>query len=369
MLVIVALTLTLIIFSDGVKSSRESQRRIDEESNNFSNCDVENLKRGQWVRGAEKHCGTAAIYPHPLLEGATFPVDPNLPKPWPFSDWCWKPHECNLEKFSIKRFCEKLRGRSILVVGDSIQHQFYDSLFMQLDTPGQPMEQWYTENILDNPKSGSICENMGGGRLHYVRCDQVSVTNVVPWNTVQQRGSKRVTNRDWKHVAHVFDFIVLSKGPHYVPVGESEADSRRTASWLKNLVEKQKKENNRNVYVFYRTAPTGSPHCSVDSKPNTTLLLTEPEWLPVSSPQDIATYKHDYHWDTFPHVNKVTVDIFKEALPEGHFFPLHVAEMSVLRPDAHRCYQRGEMCDELHYFLPSVVDDWVHSFFHFLPEN
>jgi len=331
-------------------------------------CKPEDIKKGQWIQGAH-HCGTAAIYSHPLTEGAVSPVDPKLPKPWPFSDWCWKPYQCKMQKFSVEKFCQKLNGRSILVVGDSIQHQFYDSLYMQLETPGQPMEQWYTQNILGDPNSGSICAGKGGGRLHYIRSDHFAINNVVPWNAVQQHGAHRVTNRDWKKVAHVFDLIVLGKGPHYVPLSQSQQDSQQTADWLKNFIETRKKENNRNLYIFYRTAPTGNAHCSVDSKPNTTLLLDEPDWLPVTTPQDIALYKGDFHWDTFPAVNKIALEALNATLPSGHFIPLHVAEMSVLRPDAHRCYQRNEVCDELHYFLPSVVDNWIHAFYHFLPEK
>lgn len=334
----------------------------------FQPCHAEDMKYGRWVKGAH-YCGLAAMYHHPLTEAFTTSPRKGIP---PYADWCWQPHHCMMDKFSVDDFCAKLNGRSILVVGDSLQHQFYDALFMQLETPDQPMHQWYHQEILNNPQSGSICKGKGGGRLHYLRNDHFSVNNVMRWNR-KQSGDQRITARDWKEVAHVFDFIILNKGAHYATLSESERVTRESGAWLQTFLDRQWKEHQKKVTIFYRTTPPGSPHCQYDSPVNTTLLLTVPEWFPTidrNNVEDVNKYFHQYNWDSFPVVNNLTLSVLQEYLPKEQLIPLHVAEMTSLRPDTHRCYEPNKPCDdELHYFLPSVVDTWVHTFYHLMPPN
>lgn len=326
-------------------------------------CTEEYFRYGQWHRGAHI-CGLVKQYEDAnIVDGNN--VVPDDGREYIAGDYCWKPYGCQAEKFSRESFCKKLEGRKILIVGDSIQHQLYVSLHKLVNASFPAMDQWYSYP-LDDPNLGQICEDLGGGRLYYLRNDQLSVEgNLSPWNLVQSM--PRVTNRKWSSVAPHVDILILNKGAHYRSEDISTKMTRATAKFLQKYL-----KDNQRRHVFYRTTQQGAPHCSNTSVANTTLLLTEPTWLMGlndSSPDDIDLYSTKYNWDKFPLINHKTVNILRSNLPADQFSVMHVAEMSALRPDGHRCPVAGQECDELHYYLPSVVDSWVYVFFNLLQPN
>eukprot|EP01031_Cornospumella_fuschlensis_P034244 gene34244-41451_t len=146
-------------------------------------CLPEQFKFGQWVRGA-KACGLLTEYVIPLEEIAMV-LKPPPNKPFnEFADWCWQPYNCKVKPFNVDEFCHRLAGRRMLVVGDSTQHEFYVAIHMQLQLRYQPPTQWVVDDLAnDNAPSGKICEGKGGGRLEYIRNDQIAVSDVVPWNS------------------------------------------------------------------------------------------------------------------------------------------------------------------------------------------
>lgn len=335
------------------------------------NCSAEYFRYGQWVHGAHQ-CGLAARYYHSLHD----PLQ-RAPRDSQSGNWCWQAHGCRAEAFSIRRFCEKLNGRRILIVGDSVQHQFYVALFKQLNLRGNPLEQWYVNAVHKPDSSGHVCHKMGGGRLEYMRNDQISVgdANTVRWNLILPE--KPVTNRNWAAVIDHFDILVLNKGAHYLPKNVSTAMTADTIKVLQSFLQQDPSPTKRRRHVFYRTTPQGSPHCSASSQVNTSLLLTEPYWLPglrSNHSRDVQRYVLEYNWDKFPQMNNVTVSLMTSGLPKEQFTVLHVAEMTSLRADGHRCPvqssaggdSNSQGCDELHYYLPSVVDSWVYVFFNLL---
>ncbi|RYH31338.1 hypothetical protein EON65_02845 [archaeon] len=330
-------------------------------------CAPEQFKYGQWIRGISA-CGLSAQYDFGLVESIMVHPPPEHQTFNHFADWCWQPHNCKVRPFSVDEFCHRLAGRRMLVVGDSTQHEFYVGIHMQLHVPYQPPTQWVVDDLInDNSRLGKICDGKGGGRLEYIRNDQISMSDVVPWNLPAFFNGVRVISRDWKVVAPHFDILVLNKGTHYLPDGVSKAQTRETAAFLRQFLAEDPKR-----HVFFRTTPPGHPHCSNLSRANETLLLSEPTWMPPLTEAEHKLFVDTFNYDKFPHMNEETVRILLEMLPPRQFTVLYVAEMSVLRPDGHRCFMNGqgkEECDWIHHYMPSVVDSWVHVLFNLLPTH
>jgi hypothetical protein len=234
------------------------------------------------------------------------------------------------------------------MVGDSIQHQFYVATMMQLEEVDSGLTQKDSQMTMKNASSGAICAGLGGGRLVFIRNDQIAIRQEV-YNTVDNMNP-------WAVYAKNFDVLILNKGAHYVPYKTSTADTIATAMFLKRLTKEYP-----NIKIFYRTSSPGHPESSLyGSKAITTPLLTEPSsWLNITSFSQYQRYVLKYHWDSFATMNDVTISILHTFTDKTKFSVLHVAEMTLLRPDGHRCAATGLCEDELHYYLPSVIDNWV----------
>lgn len=311
-------------------------------------CSAQDYRYGQWIPGAAQ-CGIKAQYDHPLTEKCTFRGSQKLTSPHHYADWCWKPFGCLNEPFSVKDFCRKLSGRGILIVGDSIQHQFYDALFMQLGTPGQPLGQWTLEPDIHKNTSGLICDGQGGGRLVYLRNDQIAVTDTTP---LYARARKDVYRADWAAIAPMFGIIILNKGAHYIPNDALyKAETRTTANWLLKSIDFNRTQ------VFFRDTPQGHPNATQTTVAINDTLLVAPDWIK----------EEHYEWSTFPRRNREAIEVFESIL--GPFVTiLYVAHMTFNRPDGHRHDVCSDSLDNLHYLLPSVVDSWIQPLFNLMTE-
>jgi hypothetical protein len=354
------------------------------------NCTATDFKYGRWIPGVKENCGLAAIYKNDMHRYASDFLPPVEIKPYPFSDWCFIPHNCILDMFNIEGFCRKLRGRSILIAGDSLSHEFYGALFQQLELPPGHFQSQFDPPKL-NEESSQICtqypdfyknESMNATghipRLIYLRNDHIHVKgSLSSWDKRSHSPSTRVMNREWHRLADEFEILILNKGAHYVPPEESMKATQDTATFLHQYLSAKP-----NRLVIYRTTNQAQPFSSVYSHPNTSEMLTEPFYWTRESIAEHAerigmlkeayeVYSTNYHWDMYPIVNNYTVEVLstmlKDFIPSKQFQVLHAAEMSTLRPDGQRCHLyvdektkiEKEECDHLHHYLPSVVDMWI----------
>jgi hypothetical protein len=210
---------------------------------------------------------------------------------------------------------------------------------------------------------------MGGGRLQYIRNDQVRADHNDP--LLRSDSNKHFFFRNWTQIAADFDILVLNKGAHFVHVEEHFInETRRTAEFLRAhyLNVRRTSGLHNNTHVFFRTTPSGHPHASYSSTVNTsTIAPFDPMTVDCGKEggDEQYTYCYSYGWDRFRHRNRLAVDIFREYLGSS-LTVMDVAPMTYLRPDGHHCDE--EKCgDRLHYFLPSVVDGWVQMFYNLLP--
>jgi hypothetical protein len=238
----------------------------------------------------------------------------------------------------------------MLMVGDAVQYQFYVATFFQLEGEGEELPLHFNTDTLDNPGVGSLCDDKRGGSLVFLRNDYIAVNQTT-------EGSRHILH-NWTRLALEFDIIILSKAAYQgMSYYDSVQQSIETARFLQTLLVQRP-----DTRVIYRTTSPGHPHCSIDSKPITDPLLTEPMWLNMTgmTESERQEYVVKLQWDRFSVVNEVTAAIFASFLPPSQFSVLRAAELTALRPDGHRCTRdKKKKCDELHYFLPSVVDSWV----------
>jgi len=255
---------------------------------------------------------------------------------FPWAKWCWQPFNCTTEKFSKKGFCDLINGLSILFVGDSISYQMYQSLYMQLGEPGQPQDQGMHHPSYEHSKS-FICKRKS--RMAFIRNDHIRSREKNP-----NPSAKGDRYRDYTKIMNTFDIIVFNKGAHVAT--STEDFTTHTLETIKYL-----QTHAKDQLIYFRTTPQGHVGCTRQSEVNTTLLLTPPVLLT----KEMAIYD----WDIIPSRNKIAVEAFL-TLPNARI--LDVVPMTSLRPDGHRFSDK----DCLHYWLPSVIDNWSYYFYNSL---
>ncbi|KAH7834237.1 hypothetical protein Vadar_014048 [Vaccinium darrowii] len=124
----------------GVPCSPIEQQRISSEKKNInvsSNNDSQPLKRqkgfdgncdifdGRWVRDMTKPYYSAGSCP---LIDRDFDCHLNGRPDGGYLKWKWKPYACDIPSFNATDFLERLRGKKLVFVGDSLNRNMWESL-------------------------------------------------------------------------------------------------------------------------------------------------------------------------------------------------------------------------------------------------
>jgi hypothetical protein len=280
------------------------------------------------LNNSATHCGIAWKYKHDLAEQAG--RENHGEKPW--GKYCWRPHRCTTHVFSKDRMCEVLNGRSLLIIGDSINYMFYQAIFMQLEIDSEPLGQWDL-----NSNFSSMCD--GKSKLKYVRNDQLSTSPgqfQYDW---------------WSHIKN-YDIVLANKGDHVV--GDYSAfqnQTRDSAVYFASLM------RHSNKTFIFRTTPTGHPYCSFGDVASVEPIFSHDCVRYVLFNESSAF--NEYLWYKIPSRDQETVRIFRKYIPD--MLVLDVVPMTSLRPDGHRAPG-----DCLHYYLPSAVDHWLFLLYNML---
>ncbi|XP_020244766.1 protein trichome birefringence-like 34 [Asparagus officinalis] len=122
---------TAIVVISSVKRSnwRKMENINMTPQNNYTSC---NLFSGRWVFDNSSH---------PLYSGLNCPYmndeiacDKYGRKDIRYQGWRWQPHGCNLPRFDARGFLERLRGKRMVYVGDSLNRNQWMSMICLLES-------------------------------------------------------------------------------------------------------------------------------------------------------------------------------------------------------------------------------------------
>ncbi|KAL5549811.1 hypothetical protein UlMin_005042 [Ulmus minor] len=119
------------VFEENVKNPSEENGRIDENEGDLwldrgKLCD---LYSGTWVRDDEYPIYEAGSCPY---VDEAFDCQNNGRSDSEYLKWRWKPDGCDLPRFNATDFLERLRGKKLMLVGDSVNRNQFESILCLL---------------------------------------------------------------------------------------------------------------------------------------------------------------------------------------------------------------------------------------------
>lgn len=217
-------------------------------------CESDHFKFGQWVPGATKNCGVLDRYD----QNATV---------LPFSDWCWKPVGCDPKKFYAQNFCNVMKNKSMLLVGDSLAHNLYETFIEELKREGEYSRPFGERDSRKYERGqGKVCN--GATAIIWARNDHLTVTD-----ENENPHAREVLNKIWKSVLPDMDVLLLSKGnykmffvgyciyyffeqghhvtPHEISESLFIEQSLKTVEWLRDYQQKRQQDSSQKPLSIY----------------------------------------------------------------------------------------------------------------------
>jgi len=273
-------------------------------------------------------------------------------------DYLWQAHiDCSngtmnkILPWNRESMCHLLRNHNVLMLGDSLQDEWFYSLTSALirSTFDHPAgNTWacshdpkfmnaYSGNGGDVPYQiiDTSIFNCGNSKLYNLRHDHffLSHKDAIYNRTVLTQ--EELYGAGWHHLletdlAHV-DLLVVNRGAHYVPDHVLLKEINQTLTFMKQQY------GHRISIIFRSTAPG---HANYDE----TRYLAP---LRNSSEASMGIY----HWDDFEHQNRLVQRLIRKHFKDVLY--LDVYPSSVLRHDGHTD------ADGLHYCIPGPIDNWT----------
>ncbi|RNF14185.1 putative endo-beta-N-acetylglucosaminidase [Trypanosoma conorhini] len=261
------------------------------------------------------------------------------------TQYVWVPDACELLPWDEELFCRSLRGRSIMMAGDSLTDHWHASLYYLLGGVGDIYEREGTSRSRHRCRGHAICQAYYPERLQ----DPVKIFFLT--NQFLETGHHAFRNFLWWKDIHRYPILILNSGSWMVrPANERQKVSdedyyrlmRRAACVVRRLYEGT---------VIWRTSFRGHPFCWQYSEP-------------LTAPLTLAAYKakkyERYRWFAIPDRNAYTTMLWEDM--GAHI--LDVAPMTDLMPLGHmgKYHPKHEVMnatDCLHYCSPGAAyEQW-----------
>ncbi|KAI9263680.1 hypothetical protein BY458DRAFT_514428 [Sporodiniella umbellata] len=225
---------------------------------------------------------------------------------------------------SEETWCDVLRGRHVLVVGDLVQYQLHE-LFLDVFRDGPTA--CFGETIIEH----TLCsEPHQKSHLKYLRNDILSTNKKMDIDHGHPRVNIIQMPFATVSVGRSYPIFILNRSS----VQETDTD------FIKSLIDTMKeiRKNNPMTLVIYRSSAIGHPFCDEASGPIDQLTDEEYRLLP-------------YGWSETKRRNLIA-----KAIVEGSGgVYVDLGALADLRPDGH---VGGQDC--LRYCIPGPLDSWVH---------
>lgn len=232
-------------------------------------------------------------------------------------------------QWSKHSFCSVFSGHNIMVVGDSLSTQFYQTLVLI--------------NTGDTSWNKVNCSAEVGGdnafvNIHFFRNDILAIEGITGDKDYQHEAANPAVARqvEWEPSIRPLNIslLVLNRGLHYV---KDDVLLTRYSTLFDYLATAHPQ-----VTVVLRSTPVGHHMC--ESRP----LLMEPlEEIPT-------THGSEFYWQEIADQYNITANLIETKYRNVVFFDVY--KMTMLREDRH-CKHYNHDC--LHYCFHSVVDSWV----------
>lgn len=253
--------------------------------------------RGAWVNSSEHTNALARDFP--LLSTSPSSFDPFV---------CTvdsQPGAPPLLSYNRTRFCEVLRGRDILLIGDSIDGQFYHIVQWY----GREEKGWNEWDGRGDPRlKGRLCQRSGSRPLSVGHFFSPQL-DVPPTRT---RGSMFITEFIGEAQAQGFSpgLVVMNKGAHYAP-------NARLLQLISAAIDAVSRAL-PNATIVWRNSMIGHADCDNIMKP-------------LSTPQPLEGLP--YNWDLIHRQNALVEEHLRTHFP--HVVYLDVASPTRFRGDMH----------------------------------
>ena len=226
-------------------------------------------------------------------------------------------HKNTIGISSPAQLCHLISGRNILIVGDSINFQFYASLIQFL---------WNKKDTNISTTVDSQYRKFSHGHSTIIHCNENShsfaihfIRNYGLWLNTKDDSTDGMYYYPWVNEISKrnISILILNRGAHYTPNHILLNDLNNTFHYLnENVI--------HNVTVIWRDTPHGHAGCKANFKDPP---MDKDHVIPVA----VLPLRH---WEEFHLQNRLVENLLK--LHYSWIYYMHVYTMTVRRADSHK---------------------------------